>query len=102
MSDLFFTSCTIFSITNLFINYQGNLYPVLSYTNLIVYLCMHFFNYNFRELYRLRIIDEKTGIKIPEKEKFDKKSYWLVSYPFFDKYKRYEFFIPKGSLSRGD
>ena len=74
-------------------------------------MCYLFFvkndrNYNSNEIFSNKATvyeeDRRDGLLKIYKEKFDKKSYWLVSYPFFDKYKRYEFFIPKGSLSRGD
>ena len=43
------------------INIMGESFPILSTTNLIIYLCLHLFHHNFKGAYRLELISKIIG-----------------------------------------
>src|SRR3989338_2758494 len=52
------------------INYRENTYPILSPVNLITYLSLHFFHHNFRQIYRLSLLNYVLK-SIPNTKKSD-------------------------------
>lgn len=53
------------------IKYRKNTYPILSPVNLVMYLSLHFFHHNFREIYRLKMLNQIIAdIPNPQKSKF--------------------------------
>ena len=58
----------IFLQNKVYTLYKRQHYSVLSPTYLVVYLCLHFFHFNFKELYRLRIIADCVSIYSGKKQ----------------------------------